>query len=98
MEEIKNGTTTPGEVVNELIPSNETLNEAGGVYNQVVNTVTDPVLHQTIWDTIVSLFNKIVTIFTGSPEPTNNTVDNTVDNSMDNTVDVIENVDNSTNP
>lgn len=48
MEEIKNGTTTPGEVVNELIPSNETLNEAGGVYNTVVNTVTDPVIHQTI--------------------------------------------------
>lgn len=48
MEEIKNGTTTPGEVVNELIPSNETLNEAGGVYNTVVNTVTDPVLQQTI--------------------------------------------------
>lgn len=55
MEEIRNGTTTPGEVINEILPTNEVLNQAENTYNQVHNTITDPVLQQNIIDTISSL-------------------------------------------
>lgn len=98
MEEIKNGTTTPGEVINEIIPSNEVLNDASNVYNQVVNTVTDPVIQQNIWDTIVSLFNKLVAMFSGTPDVVNNTVDNITNDVIENTIDVIENTENTVNP
>lgn len=99
MEELRNGTTTPGEIFNDLMPSNEVVENAGNTYNQVYNTVTDPVLQQSIWDTAISLFNKVLAMF--APEPVDNTVvDNTiVDNTViDNTTNTVDNTTNTTNP
>lgn len=83
------------------MPSNEVVENAGNTYNQVYNTVTDPVLQQSIWDTAISLFNKVLAMF--APEPVDNTiVDNTIientTNTVDETTNTVDNTTNTTNP